>query len=111
MKNAIKYTLAAIFFALLTACGEKAEPKAEPKAPSIPTMSVHQILDMSQNQRQELERRCLGVSHPTCDEFAKGSVKRLMELRISLCKVDAAQKGLYDRYGAERDERKCDEMR
>ena len=111
MKKIIKYKLAASLLALLMACGEKAEPKAEPKAPPIPTMSLNEILDMSKNQRQELERRCLGVSHPTCDAFTKGSVERLMNFKISTCKAVAAQKGLYDRFGAERDERKCDEMR
>jgi hypothetical protein len=110
MKTAFKLTLAAITLLMLTACGKKDETVAEPKAPPIPTMTVNQILDMSKNERQELERRCLGISHPTCNELKGDSFKKLKDLRISMCRLGAAQKGLYDRSGAAREERQCDEM-
>jgi len=110
MKNSIKLILAASAVALLAACGQKEAVVEVPKAPSIPTMTVREILDMSKNERQELERRCLGVSHPTCTELKGDSFRQLKDFRISLCRVGAAQKGLYDRYEAAREEKKCDEM-
>jgi hypothetical protein len=110
MNNTIKLILAASAIALLVACGKKDETITEPKAPSIPIMTLNEILDMSKNERQELERRCLGVSHPTCTELKGDSFKRSKDFRVSLCRLGAAQKGLYDRSEAAREERKCDEM-
>ena len=116
-----------ISLSILTACGEKNEPVAQKKtpnvqkkepvqtappaqAPIIPNLKVDQLLKMSKNERQELERRCLGVSHPTCSELKGDGFRKMMDLEVSYCKSNAARKGLYDRSEGAREERKCNEM-
>jgi len=76
----------------------------------IPSLTLKQILDLSKNERQELERRCLGVSHPTCTELKSESFKKLRDLRISLCRSGASQTGLYDQRKAAKEERECDNL-
>lgn len=109
MKTAIKYTLAACVVVLLAACGQK-EAVIEVPTPPIPTLSVSEIIDMSKNERQELERRCLGVSHETCSNLKSDSFQKRKDLRIAMCKAGASYTGLSDRNKAAREERKCDEM-
>jgi hypothetical protein len=87
-----KIVIAAVAAALLTACDKP--PPAVEKAP-IP--SVYSWLDLSANEFQEIERRCLGVSHPTCDALSKGRsdrekyAKNKKELDSAFDKVFKAQ--------------------
>lgn len=106
----MKKSVAPLILLLLTACGQKESVVEIPKGPPIPTLTVSQILDMSKNERQELERRCLGVTHATCTELKSDSFNKLKDFRIASCKTNAAFKGLSDRYEGIREERKCDEM-
>lgn len=110
MTQEIRQFIAPILLLMLVACGQKEAAVEVPKGPPIPTLNVSQILDMSKNERQELERRCLGVTHPTCTELKSDSFNKLRDFRIASCKTNAAFKGLSDRYEGMREERKCDEM-
>ena len=75
MKNFIFAVLATT---LLSACND---PKPPVKAkPSIP--EVYNWNNLSENEFQEIERRCLGVSHPTCDGLAKGRRERVDTKRV-----------------------------
>ena len=82
MKNIIFAVLAVT---LLSACDQPQPPAVQ--KPSIPRVS--NWIDLSENEFQEIERRCLGVSHPTCDGLSKGreSRKRLADFRKQLDKV------------------------
>jgi hypothetical protein len=69
MKNFIFAVLATT---LLSACNDPKPPVVT--KPSIP--SYVDWINLSENEFQEMERRCLGVKHPTCDGLAKGREKR-----------------------------------
>jgi len=95
---------------LLAACGKEDEASSEPKAPLIPTLTSTQLIEMSKNERQELERRCLGISHPTCTVLKGDSFNSLKKAYLASCRLRAAQKGfLKERYVIEREYRICDE--
>jgi hypothetical protein len=77
MKNFIFAVLATTF---LSACNDPKPPVVA--KPSIPKVSNWN--NLSENEFQEIERRCLGVSHPTCDGLDKGrrdreDTKRVMD--------------------------------
>ena len=110
MKLATKLVLALSLATVITACENKNTVQVEPKTPAIPTLTVNQIMDMSKNERQELERRCLGVTHETCAALKSESFETLKRLRISMCNVDASYKGLTDSAEAARARRKCDDL-
>jgi hypothetical protein len=86
MKN---FIFAALFAALLSACDQPQPPAVE--KPSIP--SVSNWHNLSENEFQEIERRCLGVNHPTCDDLANGrkSRKTLDEFRKATDRAVRAQ--------------------
>ena len=113
MKKTLKYILVSSALVLLAACGKEDEASSEPKAPLIPiipTLTADQLIEMSKNERQELERRCLGVSHPTCTALKGNYFKELKMMKLSTCRFRAAQKGfLKERYVIEREYRICDE--
>ncbi len=66
--------------------------------PNIPDLKRSEIMELSKNERQELERRCLGVSHPTCIELKSKSFKMLMGLKFTTCEAAAAAKSIIDPY-------------
>lgn len=96
MKNFIFAVLATT---LLSACND---PKPPVKAkPSIP--EVYNWNNLSENEFQEIERRCLGVSHPTCDGLDKGrrdradSKRNMDNLSKAIDGVNRATDSLYRR--------------
>jgi hypothetical protein len=110
MKILIKLLFAFAIVVSLAACDEQKSVVVETKSPPIPDLTLNQILDMSKNERQELERRCLGVTHKTCTDLKSDSFRRAKEFRIASCNVDASFKGLSDPGAAARARRKCDEL-
>jgi len=55
--------------------------------PSIPVLTVEKLLDLNKNEIQEIERRCIGISHVTCENLKSDGYKKLWELKKSLCKT------------------------
>ncbi len=112
MKVEIKLIIATSILASLLACGDQnnASTPQVSATPSIPTYTLNQLLDMTKNERQEIERRCLGVTHQTCTDLKSDSFRKLKEVRISSCNVDASFTGLSDPVEAARKRRKCDEL-
>lgn len=110
MLKTVKFVLAVTAVATLVACGKQEVAVEKPKEPQIPELTASELLDMTKNERQEIERRCIGQSHTTCSELKGDSFKKMKDFRISLCRVGAAQTGLSDRYEGAREERKCDDM-
>lgn len=95
----------------LVACGNKDVAESAPKKPDVPSISYSELTELTKNERQELERRCLGVDHPTCTELKGSALKNWIELEISSCKVSAAMTGFSDRYAGRQEEAKCDDLR
>lgn len=92
-----RLSLAVAILTLLAAC-ERSPTSASttsgaPSVPSIPTLDATQILDLSKNEQSELERRCLGVTHPTCTEMKSEGFKSLRDLRKSLCETERLVSG------------------
>ena len=112
MKVEIKLIIATSILASLLACGDQNNANTPPVSatPSIPTYTLNQLLDMTKNERQEIERRCLGITHQTCTDLKSDSFRKLKELRISTCNLDASYKGLSDAGEAARARRKCDDL-
>ena len=90
-------------FSLITACGQQTATAPDvPKEPPFPTFTNAQLLDLSKGERQELERRCLGVSNKTCDEFKSDDFKKQDAFRKSMCDTkDAMDKMTGGRRDAE----------
>lgn len=115
-----KYLMALVIAAFLSACqksegtaGQKSEGTAEQAAPqqrSIPDLTVDSLLNLSRNERDELERRCLGASHQTCANLKGDSFKKMLELKKAFCRTDASVKGLTDRAAARDAERRCEDL-
>lgn len=111
MKNLVEFFSIAIVLILLTACNNNKENAlVEPKGPTIPTLSAAQIMDMSKNERQELERRCLGITHPTCTELKGDEFAKLKNRKLQRCRLDASHIYVFDRNEGKRLERLCDEL-
>ena len=90
-----KFVLISCF--LVVACGKRdydPPPSAEPiksVEPKIPYFSVSDLTKLSKNERQELERRCLGSSHKTCEKLKSEDFKNVMKLEQSFCQASNAQ--------------------
>lgn len=117
MKIIIKFTLAALVFLFIRACGKRDEVVTGPKESMIPNLTVNQILDLTRNERQELERRCLGSSNTTCIELKSELYTTLRDMKISRCETRVAFKDLEnsislapDREGLAREKQKCRDM-
>ncbi len=75
----------------LVACGEKAPDSAEaPQAPAIPSLSVDELLALNKNERQEMERRCLGSTDATCVRFKSDEFRNRDDLERSFCNTGKA---------------------
>lgn len=59
--------------------------------PNIPSYDVSSVRALSKNERQELERRCLGVDHPTCTLLKSDSLKTMEDLDRAFCETKVAQ--------------------
>ena len=83
------FTLVALVVAIAGCSQQSGETSvaATSKEPPFPSFSLEQLLDLNKNERAELERRCLGVSNPTCDEFKGDPFKKQDAFRKSLCGV------------------------
>jgi len=110
MKNSPKSLLVASVFLFLAACGKKDEVTEETAVPPIPNMTVNQIVKMTKNERQELERRCLGVSHETCTNLKSDEFEKSKAFDLALCRASASMTGLTDRYAGRVEEKKCDDL-
>ena len=95
----------------LVACGNKDVAVSAPQKPDVPYMSLSQLTELSKNERQELERRCLGVDHPTCTELKGSSLQTQINFKVSSCKVSAAMTGMSNPYAGRQAEAKCDDLR
>ena len=95
----------------LSACGQKeSSTAAAPTEPPFPSFTVAELLKLSRNERQELERRCLGLSNTTCTALKSDSFKNGFNLNMSFCKAGAAQNGLLSRSAGAEAERKCEQL-
>jgi hypothetical protein len=110
MKVATKLILAFYIITSQVACDSKHDAKVEPKTQLIPKLTLTEIMNMTKNERQELERRCLGVSHETCSLLKSESFENLKRLHISGCIADASMKGLSSAEEGARARRKCDDL-
>lgn len=89
---------AALLVGMLTACDQQKtaadqqntqvpSEQKENRGPEIPILSVNQILDLSKNEFNEIERRCLGARSETCTNMKSESYTTLRDLRKSLCET------------------------
>ena len=89
--------IAIVALTLLAACTREASDETAKQAsstsPNIPTLDASQILDLSKIEQDELQRRCLGVTHPTCAELKSDSFKNLRNLRKSMCETARLMNG------------------
>lgn len=75
----------------LVACGEKTpDAAAAPQAPAIPNLSIDELLALNKNERQEMERRCLGSTDATCVRFKSDDFKKRDNLERSFCSAGKA---------------------
>ena len=78
----------------VAACGNSGSDgssnTSQPSKPNIPSYDVSSVLQLSKNERQELERRCLGVDHPTCTLLKSNSLKTMEDLDRSSCELEVA---------------------
>jgi hypothetical protein len=51
----------------------------------IPTLTVAELIALSKNETDEIERRCLGVAHPTCLKLKSESYSKSFQLEKSFC--------------------------
>jgi len=86
MKNLIYIFI--IFNVFFVACSERQDVQSSATEPSIPNFSVSELTKLSKNERQELERRCLGSSHMTCLNLKSESFKNSIELDKSFCRAN-----------------------
>lgn len=103
----IKISLLMGFIVSLVACDNNSAG-SRTDSPSIPNYSIDKILDMSKNERQELERRCLGISHQTCSNLSSGSFRERKESRLKICNYKASLEN--DNEKRTREQKKCDEL-
>lgn len=86
---------------VVAACGNSGSvggnSTPQPSQPNIPSYDLSSASDLSKNERQELERRCLGVDHPTCTLLKSDSLKNLDNFSKALCEAQAAQNGITGR--------------
>lgn len=79
----------------VAACGDSSSggssKTSQPSQPNIPSYDLSSVRQLSKNERQELERRCLGIDHPTCTLLKSDSLKRLENLDRSFCETEVAQ--------------------
>jgi hypothetical protein len=109
MRNKLTITCFLFVVALLAACGKnQTENKAE--VPKVPNLTFDDLTKLSKNEREELERRCLGVSHPTCVQLKGNSLKNHLDLKKSFCKTSAIVKNSADAYQMRIDEAKCEQL-
>lgn len=109
MRNKFKISWVLCVVALLVACGKnQTENKAE--EPKVPNLTFDDLTKLSKNERQELERRCLGVSHPTCTQLKGSSLQNHLDLKKAFCKTSAIVKNPSDAYQVRIDEAKCEEL-
>ena len=102
----LKATLALLVcVAALTACDKKdADVATAPQVPEVPSMTMDQLLAMNKNERAEMERRCLGISNKTCNDFKGEQFKTSDGIRRSGCMVAESTRSL----GGLRREAKCE---
>lgn len=79
----------------VAACGNSSNGgssnTSQPYQPNIPSYDVSSVSGLSKNERQELERRCLGVDHPTCTLLKSDLLKAMDNLDQSLCEMEVTQ--------------------
>ena len=82
----------------VAACGNSgsgdSSNTSQPSQPNIPSYDLSSVHQLSKNERQELERRCLGVDHPTCTLLKSDSLKKLENLDRSFCEAEVAQNSI-----------------
>ena len=110
-KNIATLIKASALFVVLNFMGGCGQKEIENKEPSFPYFSTSQIADMSNNERQELERRCLGLKNETCDNLKSKEVQSLIETKVGVCKLNAISKNMFNPYQEKEDDKKCEQMR
>ena len=58
------------------------------KKDSVPLLTIEQYVELNKNQRQELERQCIGSSSPTCRLSSSTTFIKVMESRKSFCEMN-----------------------
>lgn len=84
MKNIQILLIATMFFG----CDQKASESSAVKV--IPDFNLDALIKLSVNEKNELERRCLGVNHPTCNTLKSKEYKDKIESWRKACMVGAA---------------------
>ena len=103
----LSLALVLIFAFTLQGCQKEASPineEATSKPSSnIPSMTRDNLVMLSDNQWDELERRCLGLaSDPTCALMSESSVKSSHEQMIELHKLSKEAQRAVDELNAEK---------
>lgn len=81
-----------------------------PVVQQLPAMNEVQLAELNRNERQELERRCLGVTHPTCTALKSDFFKQLLNVKLAVCDANAvAQEAAGKVYQAEKTRQQCAE--
>ena len=65
------------------------------KEDSVPLLTFEQYVELNKNQRQELERKCIGSSSPTCRLSSSADFKHFMEFSKSLCQMKNSSNAIY----------------
>ena len=50
-----------------------------------------ELAKLSKNQFEEIERRCIGVTHPTCTQLTSESYKNIYDFLKSSCEAQSAR--------------------
>jgi len=81
--------LGLLLLSLIVGCERRESDSASatptPTGPNIPSLDVSQLANLTKNERDEIERRCLGANHPTCDALKSDSFRKLWELKVAHC--------------------------
>lgn len=87
----MKLLLAIAFCLATTGCiDSNTSQSSDPSKPIIPSYTISEVRELSKNERQELERRCLGLDHPTCVILKSDTLKEMDSLDKSFCESKKA---------------------
>lgn len=102
----ITYPLTFSLLAATLGCSQQDAPVLQ----HLPAMNEAQLAELNRNERQELERRCLGVTHPTCTALKSDFFKQLLNAKLAVCDANAvAQEVAGKDYQAEKTRQQCAE--
>jgi hypothetical protein len=82
-KYLIAFSISTLF--LLAACNKSEDKTTAQLTPVLPMLKAKDLADLSRNELDELERRCLGLTHPTCTELKSDDFKKWMKTNTLIC--------------------------